>query len=180
MSTVWLARFVHFREGQRLLGSFNLGSMANAMPQALGAQALYPDRQVISFCGDGGLTMLLGDLITLVAYHLPVKVIVFNNHRLGMVKLEMEQAGLPEFGAVLDNPDLAAVASALGLTGIRIEQPDELRPGRVQAFGTAGPVLVDVVTNPDVISIPPHPTPGDAWGFAIAKIKEAVRSRGDR
>lgn len=179
MSTVWLARFVRFREGQRLLGSFNLGSMANAMPQALGAQALDPNRQVISFCGDGGLTMLLGDLITLVAYHLPVKVIVFNNHRLGMVKLEMEQAGLPEFGTILDNPNLAAVASSLGLTGIRIEQPDELRPGLARAFATAGPVLVDIVTNPDEISLPPNPTPGDAWGFAIAKIKEAVRSRGD-
>jgi pyruvate dehydrogenase (quinone) len=179
MSTVWLARFVRFRKAQRLLGSFNLGSMANAMPQALGAQALYPDRQVISFCGDGGLTMLLGDLITLVAYNLPVKVIVFNNHRLGMVKLEMEQAGLPEFGTVLNNPDLAAVATSLGLTGIRIEQPDELGPGLARAFATAGPVLVDITTNPNEIAVPPHPTPGDAWGFAIAKIKEALRSRGD-
>ncbi|MDZ4826223.1 MAG: thiamine pyrophosphate-dependent enzyme, partial [Actinomycetota bacterium] len=179
MSTVWLARFVRFRERQRLLGSFNLGSMANAMPQALGAQVLYPGRQVISFCGDGGLTMLLGDLMTLVAYELPVKVIVFDNHRLGMVKLEMEQAGLPEFGTVLRNPDLAAVATALGLTGIRIEHPDELRPGLARAFATEGPTLVDVVTNPDEIAVPPHPTPGDVWGFAIAKIKEALRSRDD-
>jgi pyruvate dehydrogenase (quinone) len=179
MSTVWLARFVQFHEGQRLLGSFNLGSMANAMPQALGAQALYPNRQVVAFCGDGGITMLLGDLITLVAYQLPVKLVVFNNHRLGMVKLEMEQSGLPEFGTVLDNPNLANVASSLGLTGIRIERSDELRSGLTRAFTTAGPVLVDVVTNPDEISLPPHPTPGDAWGFALAKLREVVRSRGD-
>ena len=179
MSTVWLSRFLRFREGQRLLGSFNLGSMANAMPQALGAQALYPDRQVVAFCGDGGLTMLLGDLITLVAYALPVKLIVFNNHRLGMVKLEMEQAGLPEYGTELKNPDLAVVATSLGLTGIRIEQPDELRAAMDRAFATPGPVLVDVVTNPDEIAVPPNVTPGDAWGFAIAKIKEVLRSRGD-
>jgi pyruvate dehydrogenase (quinone) len=179
MSTVWLARFVRFREAQRLLGSFNLGSMANAMPQALGAQALYRDRQVIAFCGDGGLTMLLGDLATLVAHQLPVKLIVFDNNRLGMVKLEMEQAGLPEFGTVLHNPDLSAVAVSLGLTGIRINEPDELRPGLTRAFATDGPVLVDVATNPDEIALPPHPTAGDVWGFAIAKIKEAVRSRGD-
>jgi pyruvate dehydrogenase (quinone) len=179
MSTVWLSRFLRFREGQRLLGSFNLGSMANAMPQALGAQALYPDRQVVAFCGDGGLTMLLGDLITLVAYELPVKLIVFNNHRLGMVKLEMEQAGLPEYGTELKNPDLAVVATSLGLTGIRVEQTDELRPAMDRAFATPGPVLVDVVTNPDEVAVPPNATPGDAWGFAIAKIKEVLRSRGD-
>lgn len=179
MSTVWLSRFVRMRARQRLLGSFNLGSMANAMPQALGAQALDPTRQVIAFCGDGGLTMLLGDLITLVAYELPVKLIVFDNRRLGMVKLEMEQAGLPEFGTVLHNPDLARVAEAMGLTGIRIEDPSDLRAGLTRAFATDGPVLVDVLTNPDEIAVPPQPTPGDAWGFAIAKIKETVRSIGD-
>jgi pyruvate dehydrogenase (quinone) len=179
MSTVWLARFIQFREGQRLLGSFNLGSMANAMPQALGAQALYRDRQVIAFCGDGGLTMLLGDLLTLATLRLPVKLIVFDNRRLGMVKLEMEQAGLPEFGTVLDNPDLAAVATSLGLDGLRIEHPDELRAGLMHAFAADGPVLVDILTNPDEIALPPHPTAADAWGFAIAKIKEAIRSRDD-
>lgn len=179
MSTVWLSRFVQFREGQRLLGSFNLGSMANALPQAIGAQALYPTRQVISFSGDGGITMLLGDLLTLIAYDLPVKVIVFDNGRLGMVKLEMEQAGLPEYGTVLRNPDLAAVARAVGLTGIRIDDPAHLADGLANAFNTPGPVLVDILTNPNEIALPPSPTPGDAWGFAIAKIKEALRSRDD-
>ena len=104
MSTVWLARFVSFRPGQRLLGSFNLGSMANAMPQAIGAQAAEPGRQVIAFAGDGGFTMLLGDLLTAVAHDLPIKIVVFDNQRLGMVKLEQEQVGLPEFGTALRNP----------------------------------------------------------------------------
>lgn len=92
----------------------------------------------------------------------------------------MEQAGFPKFGTVLDNPDLAVVATSLGLTGIRIKQPDELRPGLARAFGTVGPVLVDVVTNPTRSLYLSHPTSGDAWGFAIAKIKEVVRSRADR
>ena len=112
MSTVWLARFVTMTGTRRLLGSYNLGSMANAMPQALGASALDRSRAVIAFCGDGGLTMLMGDLLTAVAYNLPVKLIVFNNGRLGMVKLEQEQGGLPEFGTILHNPDLAQVGVA--------------------------------------------------------------------
>lgn len=179
MSTVWLSRFVHFREGQRLLGSFNLGSMANAMPQAIGVQALDRSRQVIAFAGDGGFTMLLGDLLTAVSENLPVKIIVFDNHRLGMVKLEQEEAGLPEFGTVLHNPDLAAVATAMGATGIRITDPHDLRSGIERALAHDGPVVVDVLTNADEIIIPSEPSLGQAWGFAIAKIKEAVRSRGD-
>ncbi|MFB7824455.1 thiamine pyrophosphate-dependent enzyme, partial [Streptomyces hydrogenans] len=126
MATVWLSRFVRMRGTRRLLGSYNLGSMANAMPQAIGAQLWAPDRQVVAFCGDGGLGMLLGDLMTIRSARLPVKLVVFDNRRLGMVKLEQEQAGLPEFGTVLDNPDFAAVAEALGLTGIRVTAPGEL------------------------------------------------------
>ena len=136
MSTVWLSRFVTMSDRRALLGSFNLGSMANAMPQALGAQALDRDRQVIAFCGDGGLSMLLGDLITAVAYRLPVKLVVFNNGQLGMVKLEQEQVGLPEFGTVLANPDFAAVARAIGLHGVRVEDPDDCRRS---GAGRAGP-----------------------------------------
>lgn len=115
MATVWLSRFVEMRDDRRLIGSYNLGSMANAMPQALGAQCLDRERQVVAFCGDGGLSMLLGDLMTLKTYRLPVKLVVFDNRRLGMVKLEQEQAGLPEFGTVLDNLDFAAVATAAAL-----------------------------------------------------------------
>ncbi len=179
MSTVWFARFVHMREHQRLLGSFNLGSMANAMPQAIGAQVLHPERQVIAFAGDGGFTMLLGDLLTAVAYDLAVKIVVFDNHRLGMVKLEQEEAGLPEFGTTLHNPDFAEVARAMGATGIRIEDPDDLHAKMTEAFRTPGPVVIDVLTNPDEIIVPPDTSPGQAWGFAIAKIKETIRSRGD-
>lgn len=179
MSTVWLARFVHMRGTRRLLGSFNLGSMANAMPQALGAQALDRRRQVVAFCGDGGLTMLLGDLLTAVAYDLAVTLIVFNNGSLGMVKLEQEQVGLPEFGTRLANPDLAAVARAMGLTGLRITDVADLAPAVRTAFATPGPVLLDVVTNAGEIALPPSATAGQAWGFAIAKVKETVLGRGD-
>jgi pyruvate dehydrogenase (quinone) len=164
---------------RRLIGSFNLGSMANAMPQALGAQALDRHQQVVAFCGDGGLSMLLGDLLTAVAYDLPVKLIVFDNSRLGMVKLEQEQGGLPEFGTVLQNPDFAAVASAIGLHGVRVEDPDALDDAVQAALAHEGPVLLDVVTNPEEISVPGKVEPSQAWGFAIAKVRETVLSQGD-
>ncbi|WP_426567075.1 thiamine pyrophosphate-dependent enzyme [Angustibacter sp. McL0619] len=176
MSTVWLARFVEITQGRRLLGSFNLGSMANAMPQALGAQALDRSRQVVAFCGDGGLTMLLGDLITAASYDLPVKLVVFDNGRLGMVKLEQEVVGLPEFGTVLANPDLAAVARSLGLLGVRVTAPEDVDAAVRDVLAHDGPALLDVVTNPEEISLPPHTHVSDAWGFAIAKVKETLIS----
>lgn len=176
MATVWLSRFVEMRGTRRLIGSYNLGSMANAMPHALGAQYLDRQRQVIAFCGDGGLSMLLGDLMTLKSNNLPVKLVVFDNRRLGMVKLEQEQAGLPEFGTLLDNPDFAAVATAMGITGIRVTDPAELEESVRRAFSTPGPVLLDVLTNPDEIAIPAQPTVAQGWGFAVAKVKEVVRS----
>ncbi|MEU6477954.1 thiamine pyrophosphate-dependent enzyme [Streptomyces sp. NPDC047017] len=179
MATVWLSRFVEMRGERRLIGSYNLGSMANAMPQALGAQCLDRARQVVAFCGDGGLSMLLGDLMTLKTHKLPVKLVVFDNRRLGMVKLEQEQAGLPEFGTVLDNPDFAAVAEAMGIPGIRVTEPAELEKAVRRAFDTPGPVLLDVLTNPDEIAVPAKPTVDQGWGFAVAKVKEIVRSHGD-
>ncbi|MBC7592664.1 MAG: pyruvate oxidase [Kineosporiaceae bacterium] len=179
MSTAWLARFVTMSGQRRLVGSFNLGSMANAMPQALGASALDRRRQVLAFCGDGGITMLLGDLITAVSYDLPVKLIVFNNSRLGMVKLEQEQGGLPEFGTILDNPDLSAVARACGMHGVRVEDPHELDAAVKDLLAHEGPALLDVVTNPDEIAIPPKPTLAQGWGFAIAKVQESLRSSGE-
>jgi pyruvate dehydrogenase (quinone) len=178
MATVWLSRFVTMRGTRRLIGSFNLGSMANAMPQALGAQALDRGRQVVAFCGDGGLTMLLGDLLTAVAADLPVTFVVFDNGRLGMVKLEQEEGGLPEFGTVLPNPDLAAVATTMGLTGIRVTDPDDVDSAVQRGLATPGPVLLDVVTNAQEVSLPPKTTPVEAWGFAIAKLKEGVVSHG--
>ncbi|WP_217641912.1 thiamine pyrophosphate-dependent enzyme [Arthrobacter sp. UCD-GKA] len=177
MSTVWLARFVTMRGTRRLLGSYNLGSMANAMPQALGASALDRTRQVVAFCGDGGLSMLMGDLLTAVAYGLPVKLVVFNNGRLGMVKLEQEQAGLPEFGTVLANPDLAEVGRACGLHGIRVQDPGGLEAAISEALAHEGPVLLDVVTNPDEVSIPPDTTIGQALGYASARLKESRAHR---
>ena len=179
MSTTWLARFVDIRDSRRLIGSFNLGSMANAMPQSLGISALDRTRQSIAFCGDGGLTMLLGDIITAVAYDLPVKLIVFDNSSLGMVKLEQEAGGLAEFGTVLANPDLAAVARACGLHAVRVEDPNEVDAAVREALSHDGPVLLDVVTNPEEISLPPKTTVSQAWGFAIAKVRETLRSAGD-
>ncbi|MFN8225665.1 MAG: thiamine pyrophosphate-binding protein [Mycobacterium sp.] len=177
MATVWLSRFVEMRGTRRLLGSFNLGSMANAMPQALGAQALDRGRQVVALCGDGGLMMLLGDLRTAVTYRLPATFVVFNNKRLGMVKLEQEQSGLPEFGTELDNPDLAAVAEAMGLHAQQVTRPDDVAAAIRTALAHDGPALVDVHTNPAEISVPPKPTIQQGWGFAIAKIKENLNSR---
>lgn len=177
MSTVWLSRFVKLRNDRRLLGSFNLGSMANAMPQALGAQAIDRTRQVIALCGDGGLMMLLGDLRTAVTYDLPVTFVVFNNRRLGMVKLEQEQTGMAEFGTELDNPDLADVARALGLHAQQVSRPDDVAPAVAAALAYQGPCLLDILTNPDEISIPARPTAGQAWGFAIAKLTETLNSR---
>lgn len=177
MSTVWMSRFISMRDERRLLGSFNLGSMANALPQALGAQALDRSRPVVAMCGDGGLMMLLGDMRTAVTYDLPVVAVVFNNSRLGMVKLEQEQGGLPEFGTELDNPDFAAVATAMGWTARRVEEPEELEESLRWAFAQRSPVLIDVLTNPDEISVPPKPTVEQGWGFAIAKVKETLESR---
>jgi len=176
MSTVWLSRFVRMTGGRRLVGSYNLGSMANAMPQALGAQALDRSRQVVALCGDGGLSMLMGDLITAVSRDLPVRLVVFDNGRLGMVKLEMEQVGLPEFGTVLHNPDFARVAEAVGMRGIRVEEPNDVEAALAEAFAHRGPVLVDCLTNPDEIAVPPKPTLEQGWGFAIAKTREFVDS----
>jgi pyruvate dehydrogenase (quinone) len=176
MSTVWLSRFVRMTGGRQLVGSYNLGSMANAMPMALGAQALDRTRQVVAFCGDGGLSMLMGDLITAVSHELPVKLVVFDNGRLGMVKLEMEQVGLPEFGTVLHNPDFARVAEAVGLRGVRVTDPHDVDEAVREAMAHPGPVLLDVVTNPDEVAVPPRPTLEQGWGFAIAKSKEFLTS----
>ena len=176
MSTVWLSRFVRMSGSRRLIGSYNLGSMANAMPQALGAQALDHGRQVVAFCGDGGLSMLMGDLLTAVRYELPVKLVVFDNASLGMVRLEMEQVGLASYGTDLANPDFAKVAEAVGMKGIRVEDPHAVEGAILDAFAYDGPVLLDVLTNPDEIAIPPKPTLQQGWGFAIAKSKEFLDS----
>jgi pyruvate dehydrogenase (quinone) len=176
MATVWLSRFVRMTGARRLIGSYNLGSMANAMPQALGAAALNRTRQVVALCGDGGLSMLMGDLITAVTYDLPVKLVVFDNASLGMVKLEMEQVGFPEHGTELQNPDFAAVARAVGMTGLRVTDPHSVDAAVRDAFARPGPVLLDVVTNPQEVAVPPAPTLTQGLGFAVGKSKEFLES----
>jgi pyruvate dehydrogenase (quinone) len=173
MCAVWGARYLRAAPGRRILGSFNHGSMANALPQAVGAQTAYAGRQVISLSGDGGLAMLLGELLTIAQYQLPVKIVLFDNHRLGMVQLEQEAAGLPHYGVELKNPNFAALAEAVGLRGLRVEDPAEVRPALEKALETSGPVLVDVVTDANVLSMPPKATIKQAEGFALAMTKMA-------
>ena len=173
MCAVWGARYLRAAAGRRLLGSFNHGSMANALPQAIGAQIAYPGRQVISLSGDGGLSMLLGELLTVAQYQLPVKIVLFDNHRLGMVQLEQEAAGLPHYGVELKNPNFAALAEAVGLKGLRVEDPGEVRTALAQALESRGPVLVDIMTDPNVLSLPPRATIMQAAGFALAMTKMA-------
>jgi pyruvate dehydrogenase (quinone) len=173
MCCVWGARYLRAAKGRRLLGSFNHGSMANALPQAIGAQLAFPGRQVIALCGDGGLAMLMGDVLTLAQYNLPVKIILFDNHALDMVQLEMEAAGLPPYGVDLKNPDFSAVARAVGLFGVRVEDPAELTAAFQKALAHPGPALVDVVTDKNVLAMPPGATVRQAQGFALAMIKMA-------
>lgn len=155
MCCVWAARYIEGTGRRKMLGSFNHGSMANAMPQAIGAALACPGQQVIAFCGDGGISMMLGDLMTIVQYKLPVKVIVFNNRSLGMVKLEMEVAGIPDLETDMLNPDFAKIAEAMGMTGITINEPDEVKAGLEKAFQLDGPVLVSVWTDPNALAMPP-------------------------
>ena len=173
MCVVWGARYLRAAASRRFLGSFNHGSMANALPQAIGAQAANPGRQVISLSGDGGLAMLMGDLLTVPQYQLPLKIVLFNNHRLGMVQMEMEVAGLPHYGVELKNPNFATLAQAIGIKGLRVENPAEVRPALEEALASSGPALVDVVTDPNVLAMPPKATVRQAKGFALAMTRMA-------
>lgn len=155
MCCVWGARYITGTGDRKMLGSFNHGSMANAMPQAIGAQNIYPDRQVIAMCGDGGLSMLLGDLATIKQYKLPIKIIVFNNRTLGMVKLEMEVAGLPDNETNMENPDFAMIGKAMGIESENIHNPDDLPDAIGRAFSHNGPYLLSVFTNPNALAMPP-------------------------
>ncbi|WP_436772627.1 pyruvate dehydrogenase [Yinghuangia sp. YIM S09857] len=168
MSNVWAARYLTPNGKRRVLGSFVHGSMANAMPQALGAQLIDRKRQIVSMSGDGGFSMLMGDLLTLVQYDLPVKIVLFNNSSLGMVDLEMMVDGLPPHGTRYPHTDFAAIATAAGARGIRVEKPGQVRGALREAFAHPGPVLVDVVTDPDALSIPPKITSAQISGFALS------------
>jgi pyruvate dehydrogenase (quinone) len=168
MCNVWTARYITVNGRRRILGSFKHGSMANALPQAIGAALAAPGRQVISISGDGGLAMLLGELLTLKTHALPVKVVVFNNHSLGMVKLEMLVAGLPEHETDHDLVDFAAIAAGAGLFARRVEKPTELPDAMAEVLHHPGPALLDIVTDPNALSIPPHITGEEVRGFALA------------
>ncbi|WP_306329430.1 pyruvate dehydrogenase [Streptomyces venezuelae] len=171
MCNVWAARYLTPNGRRRIIGSFSHGSMANALPQAIGAQFTDRDRQVVSLSGDGGFSMLMGDFLTLVQYDLPVKVIVFDNSSLGMVELEMLVAGLPSYGTTNKNPDFAAIARAAGAYGVRVEKPKHLAGALKDAFRHKGPALVDVVTDPNALSIPPKISADMVTGFALSASK---------
>ncbi|MEU6985937.1 pyruvate dehydrogenase [Streptomyces sp. NPDC046324] len=171
MCNVWAARYVSPNGRRRIIGSFSHGSMANALPQAIGAQFTDRGRQVISMSGDGGFSMLMGDFLTLVQYDLPVKIVLFNNSSLSMVELEMLVAGLPSYGTTNHNPDFAAVARAAGAYGIRVEKPKHLAGALKDAFKHKGPALVDIVTDPNALSIPPKISREMVSGFALSASK---------
>jgi pyruvate dehydrogenase (quinone) len=177
--TIWASRYLHMNGQRRLLGSFIHGSMANALPQAIGAQAAFPGRQVISLSGDGGLAMLLGELLTLRQLKLPVKLVVFNNSSLGFVELEMKAAGLLDFATDLVNPNFAHLAESAGILGLRVEKPEELRPAFAKALGHDGPALVEVIVNRQELSMPPTITAEQAKGFSLYMVRAVLSGRGD-
>ncbi len=175
---IWAARYLHMNGRRRLIGSFNHGSMANALPQAIGAQASQPGRQVVTLSGDGGLAMLLGELITLRQQKLPVKVVVFNNGALSFVELEMKAAGIVTYGTDLDNPDFAGIARAAGLFGARVDKADELEDALRAAFGHDGPALVDVRTDRHELALPPKLTYGQIKGFTLYATRTVLSGEG--
>jgi pyruvate dehydrogenase (quinone) len=176
---VWAARYLRMNGRRRLIGSFNHGTMANALPHAIGAQTAFRGRQVVALAGDGGLTMLFGELVTLIQNRLPVKVIVFNNSSLNFVELEMKAAGIVTFGTELVNPNFANVAQAMGIFGRRVEQPSDLQQALADAFAYDGPAIVDVVTARQELSIPPAITVEQAKGFSLYAIRTILAGRGD-
>jgi len=177
--TVWAARYLAMNGRRRLIGSFNHGSMANALPQAIGAQAAFPGRQVVSLSGDGGLAMLMGELLTVRQLGLPVKIIVFNNGTLGFVEMEMKAAGLIETGVALDNPDFAAMARAIGIHGVRVTDPGEVDAGVREVLSHPGPALLDAVTARTELSMPPKITLEQMKGFTLYMAKAVMSGRGD-
>jgi pyruvate dehydrogenase (quinone) len=180
LPTVWGARYLAMNGRRRLLGSFWHGSMANALAQAIGAQAAFPERQVISLSGDGGFTMLMGDLLSLAQLKLPVKVIVFNNGSLGFIELEQKSSGFLDTGTELLNPNFAAMAAAAGIKGVRIEDPAEVDEKLAEALAHPGPVLVDAVVNRMELAMPPKITAEMAKGFTLYMLKAVLSGRGDQ
>ncbi len=177
--TIWAARYLQMNGQRRLLGSFNHGSMASALPHAIGAQAAYPGRQVISLSGDGGFAMLMGEFLTLTQMKLPVKVVVFNNGVLGFVSLEMKASGFLPEGVELQNPDFAKLAEAAGALGIRVEDPADVEAAVTRALAHDGPALLDMVTNPTELAMPPRATMEQMKGFGLYLTRAILNGRGD-
>lgn len=176
---VWAARYLTMNGRRRLIGSFNHGSMANAMPQALGVQAAYSGRQVVSLSGDGGLTMLMGDMLTAVQMRLPIKIVVFNNSTLGFVELEQKAAGYVDTNVALTNPDFGAIAAQMGFFGARVTRSDELEATLRAAFAHDGPALVDVVTETLELAMPPRIKAEQVKGFSLYTLRAIMSGRGD-
>jgi pyruvate dehydrogenase (quinone) len=177
--TIWAARYLTMNGKRRILGSFSHGSMANALPQAIGAQVSHPSRQVISLSGDGGLAMLMGDLLSLLQLQLPVKVIVFKNDSLAFVELEMKAAGIVDFGTDLLNPSFAKLAEAAGFLGLTADTPDQVEPMIAQALQHDGPALVEVIVSRQELSMPPTITLEQAKGFGLFMMRAVISGRGD-
>ena len=175
---IWAARYLRMNGTRRLIGSFNHGSMANALPQAIGAQATEPGRQVIALAGDGGLAMALGELLTLHQQQLPVKIVVFNNGALSFVELEMKAAGIPTYGTDLVDPDFSGIARAAGLFGARVEKASELDDALRAAFTYDGPALVDVRTARQELALPPKLTYGQIKGFTLYATRTVLSGEG--
>jgi pyruvate dehydrogenase (quinone) len=175
---IWAARYLTVNGKRRLIGSLNHGSMANALPQAIGAQASHPGRQVISLSGDGGFTMLMGDLLTLVQQRLPVKIVVLNNGTLGFVEMEMKASGFLETGVELVNPDFAAMAAAAGLFARRVEDPGALEGAMREVLAHPGPALLDAVTARQELAMPPHIGLEQAKGFGLWLARAVINGRG--
>ncbi|WP_271984323.1 ubiquinone-dependent pyruvate dehydrogenase [Pseudoclavibacter terrae] len=176
---VWAARYLEMNGQRRLIGSFSHGTMANAVPQAIGAQSAFPDRQVVALAGDGGLAMLLGELLTLRQSKLPVKIVVFNNSSLNFVEVEMKAAGFVNYGTDLENPNFADVAKAVGIHGQRVENPNDLEGALREAFAHDGPALIDVVTARQELSIPPTISAEQVKGFTLYALRTVLSGRGD-
>ncbi|MCR5976799.1 ubiquinone-dependent pyruvate dehydrogenase [Gordonia jinghuaiqii] len=176
---VWAARYLQMNGARRLIGSFTHGSMANAVSQAVGAQTAFPDRQVIALAGDGGLAMLLGELLTITQNKLPVKIVVFNNSSLNFVEVEMKAAGFVNFATDLENPDFAKLAEAVGIRGTRVDQPDDLASAVDEFLAHDGPALLDVTTARQELSIPPTITAAQAKGFTLYALRTVLSGRGD-
>lgn len=177
MSTVWAARYLRANGKRTLMGSYSHGSMANAMPQAIGAAFAGKGRQVIACCGDGGISMLLGDIMTVAQYKLPVKLVVFNNGSLGMVEIEMQLAGIPDNQTDLPNPKFAQVAEACGIRGIRVEDPGKLDAAIKDALAHDGPVLVDVTTDHNAVGMPPHTSLKQLGAYTLSQAKMLLDGR---